>query len=132
MKRDKKKIIVVDDEKTICDALEFLLTNEGYEVIIAHDGEDALLKVQDEDPDLMILDIMMPRMNGLRVSRAIRKDPIYKRLPILILTVMDNKNDKIAGYNSGADEYMVKPFELDELVVRVKCMLKIPVFGGAG
>ncbi len=126
----KKKIIVVDDEKTICDALEYLLTNEGYEVITAHDGEDALLKVQDEDPDLVILDVMMPGMNGFKVSRAIRKDPVYKRLPILILTVMDNKNDKIAGHNSGADEYMVKPFELDELIVRVKCLLKVPAFGG--
>ncbi len=130
MKRDRKKIIVVDDEKTVRDALEFLLMNEGYEVITAQNGEDALIKVRDEDPDLMILDVMMPRMNGFRVARAIRKDPVYKRLPILLLTVMDDKNDKIAGYNSGADEYLVKPFDLDELIVRVKCLLKMPMLGG--
>lgn len=127
MNRNRKRIVVVDDDKTIREAIGFLLENEGYEVFTTGNGDDALLMVQDENPNLVILDITMPGLNGFRVSRAIRRDPENKRLPILMLTVMDNNNDKIAGCNSGADDYLVKPFETDEFIVRVKCLLGDPI-----
>ncbi len=118
-----KKILVVDDEKDICGLLNRALKNEGYEVYNAYNGKDALSKIYDVSPDMMVLDVQMPRMNGYQVCEEIRKDPLYKKLPILMLTVRDSKDDKLQGYDSGVDEYMVKPFDIMEIVLRVNVIL---------
>lgn len=116
-----KKILVVDDEKPISDIVKFNLTKEGYEVVTAYDGEEALAKVQEEDPDLIILDLMLPKIDGLEVARQVRKD---RDTPIIMLTAKDSEIDKVLGLELGADDYVTKPFSNRELVARVKANLR--------
>jgi len=120
----KKKIMVIDDEKTICEAIEFLLENEGYDVTTAYNGEEGLMKIYKQPPDMLIIDLLMPKMNGFKVVRRVRSDPAFKDIPILMLTVVDDKFDIQEGYNSGVSDYMVKPFEVDDLVMRVKTFME--------
>ncbi len=119
-----KKILVVDDEEDICRLISRALENEGYEVYGAFDGKEALSKVYDVSPDLVVMDVLMPKMNGYQASEQIRKDPLYRELPILMLTVKDSKEDKMRGFDSGVDEYMIKPFDVTEVVARVKVVLE--------
>lgn len=116
-----KKILVVDDEKPISDIVKFNLTKEGYEVITAYDGEEALEKVNEIEPDLVLLDLMLPKMDGLEVCREIRKS--YD-MPIIMVTAKDSEIDKILGLELGADDYVTKPFSNRELVARVKANLR--------
>ncbi|MFD1319073.1 response regulator YycF [Loigolactobacillus zhaoyuanensis] len=116
-----KKILVVDDEKPISDIVKFNLTKEGYEVITAYDGEEALAKVTEVDPDLIILDLMLPKIDGLEVAREVRKD---HDMPIIMLTAKDSEIDKVLGLEMGADDYVTKPFSNRELVARVKANLR--------
>lgn len=119
-----KKILVVDDEKAILDLVKRILTRGGFEVITASDGEEGLAKVYSEAPDLMILDINMPEMNGWEVCGKIRGDPLYKHLPIIMLTVRKKKEDQLKGLDLGGDEYITKPFYPTELLARVKTVLQ--------
>lgn len=116
-----KKILVVDDEKTIVDIEKFNLTKEGYEVSVAYDGEEALQQVKDVDPDLIILDLMLPKVDGLEVAREVRKT---KDTPIIMVTAKDSELDKVLGLELGADDYVTKPFSNRELVARVKANLR--------
>lgn len=116
-----KKILVVDDEKPIVDIEKFNLTKEGYEVSVAYDGEEALQQVKDVDPDLIILDLMLPKVDGLEVAREIRKT---KDTPIIMVTAKDSELDKVLGLELGADDYVTKPFSNRELVARVKANLR--------
>ena len=116
-----KKILVVDDEKPIVDIEKFNLTKEGYEVSVAYDGEEALQQVKDVDPDLIILDLMLPKVDGLEVAREVRKT---KDTPIIIVTAKDSELDKVLGLELGADDYVTKPFSNRELVARVKANLR--------
>ena len=118
-----KKILVVDDEENIRELIGRVLSSEGYEVFKAHNGKEALKKVYDVSPDLMVLDIMMPVMDGFKVCEKIRKDPLYKNLPILMLTVKNEKEDMMHGFNTGVDEYMVKPYDVREIAARIKVVL---------
>lgn len=102
-----KKILVVDDEKPIVDIEKFNLTKEGYEVSVAYDGEEALQQVKDVDPDLIILDLMLPKVDGLEVAREVRKT---KDTPIIMVTAKDSELDKVLGLELGADDYVTKPF----------------------
>jgi DNA-binding response OmpR family regulator len=120
----KKKILVVDDEKDICDIMKRILEKEGYEVFEAYNGQEALSKVFEISPDMIIIDVQMPGKNGFEVCREIRKDPIYKELPVLMLTVRNSKEDRIQGFTSGVDEYMVKPFDMNEITARIKVVLE--------
>jgi DNA-binding response OmpR family regulator len=120
----KKKILVVDDEKDICGIMKRILENEGYAVFEAYDGQEALSKVFEISPDIMVIDVQMPGKNGFQVCEEIRKDPIYKELPILMLTVRNSKEDRLQGFTSGVDEYMVKPFDMSEIVARIKVVLE--------
>jgi DNA-binding response OmpR family regulator len=119
-----KKILVVDDEKDLLDLVRRSLARGGFEVITALDGKEGLAKVYSEAPDLMILDINMPVMDGWEVCRKIRGDPLYKHLPIIMLTVKRTKKDQLKGLDLGSDEYIAKPFYPKELLARVKTVLQ--------
>lgn len=116
-----KKILVVDDEKPIADILQFNLIKEGYDVVCAYDGEEALQKVEEEQPDLMLLDIMLPKRDGMEVCREIRKKYDF---PIIMLTAKGSEIDKVLGLEMGADDYVTKPFSTRELIARVKANMR--------
>lgn len=115
------KILVVDDEKPIADILKFNLEKEGYEVVCAHDGDEAIAMTQAEDPDLILLDIMLPNKDGNEVCREVRKT---HNMPIIMLTAKDSEIDKVLGLELGADDYVTKPFSNREVIARVKANLR--------
>ncbi|MDD9147898.1 MULTISPECIES: response regulator transcription factor [unclassified Sporolactobacillus] len=117
-----KKILVVDDEPSIVTLLSFNLKKSGYEVITAGNGSDALSIVKEQHPDLIVLDLMLPEMDGMDVCKRLRQDFIF--IPILMLTARDDELDKILGLELGADDYMTKPFSPREVVARVKAILR--------
>ena len=116
-----KKILVVDDEKPISDIIKFNLKKEGYDVYTAYDGEEALQKVEEINPDLILLDLMLPKIDGLEVAREVRKT---HNMPIIMVTAKDAEIDKVLGLEMGADDYVTKPFSNRELVARVKANLR--------
>jgi DNA-binding response OmpR family regulator len=115
------KILVVDDEQSIVDVLAYNLTKAGHQPIVARDGEQALQLARTERPDLVILDLMLPGIDGLDVCRELRKD---SDLPIIMLTAKDEEVDRVVGLELGADDYVVKPFSVRELMARVKSVLR--------
>lgn len=120
-----KKILIVDDEPNIVISLEFLMKKEGFEVAIANDGEDALAKVDSFGPDLVLLDVMMPRKSGFEVCEALRADPAKSALKIVMLTAKGRDTEVAKGLAIGADAYMTKPFSTKELLAMVKAMLGV-------
>jgi two-component system response regulator VicR len=116
-----KVILIVDDEKPIADILEFNLKKEGFTVFCAYDGDEALEKVEEVKPDLVLLDIMLPKRDGMEVCREIRKKYDF---PIIMLTAKDSEIDKVLGLELGADDYVTKPFGTRELIARVKANLR--------
>lgn len=116
-----KKILIVDDERPISDIIKFNLIKEGYEVVTAYDGRAALTVFEEEQPDLVILDLMLPELDGLEVAKAIRKT---SHLPIIMLSAKDSEFDKVIGLEIGADDYVTKPFSNRELLARVKAHLR--------
>lgn len=115
------RILVVDDEPAIVDMLAYNLERANFEVVIARDGEQALAKAHQEKPDLIILDLMLPRLDGLEVCRALRRE---RDVPIIMLTARDSEVDRVVGLELGADDYVVKPFSVRELMARVKSVLR--------
>ena len=111
-----KKILVVDDEKPISDIVKFNLSKEGYEVYTAYDGEEAIEQAEEVVPDLILLDLMLPKIDGLEVCRQIRKK---HDMPIIMVTAKDSEIDKVLGLELGADDYVTKPFSNRELIARV-------------
>jgi two-component system alkaline phosphatase synthesis response regulator PhoP len=118
------KILVVDDEAYIVELVKFNLEKEGYEVVVAHDGLKALDMVRTEEPDLIILDIMLPRMDGLEVCRLVKQDQALKAIPIIMLTAKGEEFDTILGLEMGADDYIKKPFSPREMIARVNARLR--------
>jgi two-component system, OmpR family, response regulator MprA len=116
------RVLVVDDEPAVRSALERALSLDGYEVQVAADGEACLLAVRQYEPELVVLDILMPGLDGLSVCRRLRDDG--RRTPILMLTARDLVADRVAGLDAGADDYLVKPFALEELLARVRALLR--------
>jgi two-component system alkaline phosphatase synthesis response regulator PhoP len=119
-----KKILIADDEQNIVISIEFLLRREGFEVLVAGDGEAALAKVRAERPDLVLLDVMMPRMNGFDVCQALRADPDLGATRILMLTAKGRDTEVSKGLGLGADGYMTKPFSTKELLAEVRKLLE--------
>lgn len=115
------KILVCDDDKDIVEAIDIYLTQEGYEVLKAYDGDEAIKVLKRNEVDLLIMDVMMPRLDGIRATLKIREN---MSLPIIILSAKSEDADKILGLNIGADDYMTKPFNPLELVARVKSQLR--------
>ena len=120
-----KKILIVDDEPNIVISLEFLMKKEGFAVAVAVDGEEALAKVADFGPDLVLLDVMMPKKSGFEVCEALRADPARAGLKIVMLTAKGRDTEVAKGLAIGADAYVTKPFSTKELVAMVKAMLGV-------
>lgn len=120
------KILIVDDEPVLVETIEYNLRKAGYETVVAADGESALLRVKEEHPDLVVLDLMLPKISGWEVCYTLRKDPSYRSLatPILMLTARSEEADKERGLEIGADDYLVKPFGMRELIARVRALLR--------
>lgn len=117
----QEKILVVDDDKNICDLLRMYLEKEGYAVTMAHNGVDAVNAFNLENPDLVLLDIMLPQLDGWQVCREIRKT---SETPIIMVTAKDETFDKVLGLELGADDYVTKPFDTKEIVARIKAVLR--------
>lgn len=117
------KILIADDEQNIVISLEFLMKREGFDVSIAVDGEEAVDKIRSEMPDLVLLDVMMPKKSGFEVCQEIKSDPALKSVRILMLTAKGRDTEVAKGLALGADAYMTKPFSTKELVARVRSML---------
>ena len=115
------KILVVDDDKNICELLRLYLEKEGYDVVLAFDGREGIDKFNAENPDLILLDVMMPNIDGWQVCREIRKN---SQCPIIMLTAKGETIDKVLGLELGADDYVVKPFDSKEVVARIKAILR--------
>lgn len=115
------KVLIVEDEPTLVDTLQYTLTQEGFEVVTAEDGESALRLVEAEGPDLVVLDLMLPRLSGTEVCRRIRAQ---SALPIVMLTAKDAEVDRVLGLELGADDYVTKPFSMRELTARIRAVLR--------
>jgi two-component system response regulator MprA len=124
------RVLVVDDEPAVRTALERALVLEGYDVGVAVDGGDALSKVAADAPDALVLDVLMPGVDGLEVARRLRADG--DRTPILMLTARDGVGDRVEGLDAGADDYLVKPFALEELLARLRALLRRSGADGSG
>ena len=118
---DREKILIVDDDRNICELLRLYLEKEGYETFLAHDGESAINVHDEMDVDLVLLDVMMPRVDGWEACRRIRAK---KETPIIMLTAKGETFDKVLGLELGADDYIVKPFDTKEVVARIKAVLR--------
>lgn len=127
MSHTSKKIMIVDDEPNIVLALKFLMEEEGFDVSCYYDGESAVENVIKIIPDLIILDVMMPGRDGFSVAKYIRNQPILENTAIIFLTAKGTSQDKMEGYNSGAESYMVKPFDNDEIVAKVYEVLGVKI-----
>jgi two-component system, OmpR family, response regulator RpaA len=118
------QIMLVDDDKHVVEVVERALRRQGHAVIVASDGREALGFLQRQSPDLLILDVMLPRLNGVQVCEYVRSHPNLASIPILLLTVKEDIKDKVVGFGAGADDYLTKPFNLNELELRVKALLR--------
>ena len=118
------KLLIIEDEKDIVQALEYNLKKEGLEIHKAYDGLQGLRKATEIIPDLIILDLMLPGLDGLEVCRKIKKDPQTENIPVIMLTAKGTETDKVVGLEVGADDYITKPFSMRELIARVKAILK--------
>ncbi len=116
-----ERILVVDDEMMLVEGLTFVLEQEGYTVAAAYDGQEALDKARTEKPDLIVLDLMLPKISGLDVCRVLRRET---NVPILMLTAKGEEMDKVVGLELGADDYVVKPFGIHELIARIRALLR--------
>ena len=119
----KKKILVVDDEVDLVETIRFPLEMEGFQVLVSYNGEDALNQARKESPDLILLDIMLPKLDGYKVCRLLKFDERHKHIPILMLTAKTQARDQQTGMETGADEYITKPFDIDQLMEKVKAYL---------
>lgn len=125
MKRDAMtKVVIVEDEETLARNLAEKLRGDGFSVVTCGDGEDGLDKIRSEHPDLIVLDIMLPRLDGLSICRIVRHDANTAHIPIIMLTARGTEVDKIVGLESGADDYIVKPFSLGEFLARARAVMR--------
>ena len=119
----KRKVLVVDDEPSIAKILRKQLEVAGFDVAVAVDGEDGLAKVRESKPELLLLDVMLPNINGYEVCKTLKADPELKSLPIIILTAKAQRQDQDLAQPQGADAFLTKPFQLSELLAKVKVLL---------
>lgn len=120
-----KTVLIVDDEKDIVETLKFILESEGLNCIVAYDGEEALNLAKTKAPDLIVLDVMLPKINGYKVCRLLKFDSNYKQIPILMVTARTQEEDKIIGEETGANEYVTKPFDIETILSLVKKYLEL-------
>jgi DNA-binding response OmpR family regulator len=115
-----KKILIVDDEVDLVETVRYPLEMEGFNVLVSYNGEDALSQARKEKPDLILLDLMLPKLDGYKVCRLLKFDERYRNIPILMLTAKTQEKDKALGMETGANDYITKPFDLDKLMEKVK------------
>lgn len=120
----KEKILIVDDERDIAKMLEYNLRKEGYRTVTAYDGEDALAAAKGEHPDLILLDLMLPGIDGLEVCKRLKEHDRTARIPLIMLTAKSQETDRVIGLELGADDYVTKPFSPRELLARIKALLR--------
>ena len=120
----KPHILVVEDEDSLATLLQYNLEKEGYDVAVGSDGEEALLLVDERLPDLIVLDWMLPKISGIEVCRRLRQRPESRNIPIIMLTARGEETDRIRGLDTGADDYVVKPFSMTELAARIRAVLR--------
>jgi len=120
LRETMKKILIVDDEQDIVESIKFVLEASNYTCYTAFDGEEGLRLAKEIVPDLIILDVMMPKINGFKISRLLKFDNKYKNIPILMITARSQEEDKLIGEETGADEYITKPFDLDDVLKTVE------------
>jgi len=121
---EKKRILVVDDEQDLVRAVQIRLEHAGYEISVAYDGKEALEKARKEKPDLILLDLMLPKMDGYKVCRMLKFDEKYKNIPIIMLTARAQESDQKLGLETGADAYLTKPFQHEVVLAKIKELLK--------
>lgn len=120
----KKRILFIEDEIDLARLVGFRLEEEGYEVSVAYDGQEGLAKAQEGHPDLILLDLMLPKMNGYKICALLKSDPAYSKIPIIIFTARAQQADRNMSKKVGADAYITKPFEADELINAIEKLLK--------
>src|SRR6266404_1130173 len=118
----RPRILIIEDERGLTDVLSYNLQREGYEVLIAHAGQEGLRKAQMQLPDIIILDLMLPKMEGLEVCRELRAGERTRHVPILMLTAKAEETDQVVGFSMGADDYVTKPFSVKVLMQRIKAL----------
>lgn len=118
----RPRVLIVEDERALTDVLLYNLEREGYEVLVAHDGQEGLRKAQMQTPDLIILDLMLPKLDGLEVCRELRAGDRTRNIPILMLTAKAEETDQVVGFTMGADDYVTKPFSVKVLLQRLKAL----------
>jgi two-component system phosphate regulon response regulator PhoB len=124
------KILIIDDESDVADLVAMNLKAEGYKTITADNGESGLAKAKDEEPQLIVLDLMLPKMSGLEVCKALKRESATSRIPIIMLTAKSDEVDRIVGLELGADDYVTKPFSPRELLLRIQSVLRRSSTGG--
>ena len=122
----KPKILIIEDERSLIDILSYNLSREGFDVISASDGTEGLRRAQTSAPDVIVLDLMLPGIDGLQICRQLRSDPKTQGIRIVMLTAKSEEVDEIVGFNMGADDYVAKPFKIKPLISRIKALLRRP------
>ena len=120
----KPNVLIAEDEDALATLLEYNFTKEGYDVTVAHDGEEALLQASERTPDIILMDWMMPKLSGVEVCRRLRRRTETRTTPIIMLTARGDETDKITGLDYGADDYVTKPYSMPELLARVRAVLR--------
>lgn len=118
------RILLVDDNKNFCETIADVLTMEGFDMFLAYNGEEAIKKAQEVSPDLIVIDVMMPGMNGFELCENVRSDIELKNLPVIMMTGYDSKDNKLKSYYSGTSAYLVKPFNVKDLIVKIRELLE--------
>src|SRR5215831_7482362 len=123
-RRAASRILVAEDERDVAELIRYTLAREGFEVVVASNGADALRQAKDSRPDLVLLDLMLPQVNGWELCRRLKQDPATKALPVIMLTARAEEGDKVLGFEMGADDYVTKPFAIRELMARVRAVIR--------
>ena len=121
---NQKTVLIADDENDIVETLQFMFESEGFNVLTAFDGEEALQAARTNNPDIILLDVMMPKINGYKVSRLLKFDKKFQDIPIIMLTARSQEEDKLIGEETGANEYITKPFDINDVIELVKQYLQ--------
>jgi two-component system alkaline phosphatase synthesis response regulator PhoP len=123
-RRPAARILIAEDERDVAELIRYTLDREGFEVVVATNGADALREARDSRPDLVLLDLMLPLVNGWELCRRLKQDPATRALPVIMLTARSEEGDKVLGFELGADDYVTKPFSTRELVARVRAVVR--------
>lgn len=128
----KAQIHIVEDDRSLAEVLEYNLRQEGYQTIVSHDGQEGLQQTRLRSPDLVVLDLMLPMIDGLEICRRLRADPVTRNVLVLMLTAKSEETDEVVGFSVGADDYVAKPFSVKVLLERIRALLRRRENGGAG